>query len=140
MCFRERDGALRFLLVRTSDGGRWTFPKGGRGPGETLAQSATREAAEEAGAVGTIVGKQLTVYRHAPPRDPAAKDDAVAAFLLEVTGVTPAESGREPTWFTAREARDRLAASRDRGYADELARVLAAAERELLRRSNAPAR
>jgi 8-oxo-dGTP pyrophosphatase MutT (NUDIX family) len=45
-------GGLEFLLVRTSDGQRWTLPKGGCERGESLAEAAAREAAEEAGAAG----------------------------------------------------------------------------------------
>ncbi|MDQ3675292.1 MAG: NUDIX domain-containing protein [Actinomycetota bacterium] len=135
VCFRQRDGRPEFLLVRTSDGARWTFPKGRRERGESLARSAAREAAEEAGVSGDVCDDGLGEYRHAPSHHPDRADDAVAAFLLEVSSAgEPDERGREPTWFGAAQARDRLAEARDGFYAQELARVLVAAERELRRR------
>jgi len=128
VCFRDRGEGPEFLLVRTSDGARWTFPKGRRERGETLAQTAAREAAEEAGAAGTTDPRGLTTYRHAPARDPADADDRVAAFLLEVSRERrPSERDRDPTWFSAADARARLAESRAALYGDELARVVAAA-------------
>ena len=48
-----RDGGL--LLVRLTSGwaaGRWVVPNGGQDPGESLAQCAERELAEETGLVG----------------------------------------------------------------------------------------
>lgn len=48
-----RDGGL--LLVRLTYGwaaGRWVVPNGGQDPGESLAQCAERELAEETGLVG----------------------------------------------------------------------------------------
>ena len=59
---RRRDaGGLEFLLVRTSQGGRWTFPKGRIEPGESPSAAAAREAAEEAG----VDGQDLAASRSA---------------------------------------------------------------------------
>jgi 8-oxo-dGTP pyrophosphatase MutT (NUDIX family) len=115
-------GGLEFLLVRTRTGVHWTFPKGGREPGETLAEAAAREAIEEAGAAGRIVGEALAQYRY--------RGDVVSAFLLvvEQDGLD-AEPGRDPTWLEPEAARSRLAEGRDGAFGGEMDRVLLAAER-----------
>jgi 8-oxo-dGTP pyrophosphatase MutT (NUDIX family) len=74
---------LKFLLVTTSDSHtRWTFPKGryDDDEDETLADTAEREAREEAGIKAKAGGKRLLVYRF-PKKGQG--DRPVAAFLLE---------------------------------------------------------
>ena len=133
VCFRDCNGQLQLLLVRTSDGQRWTFPKGRRDGGETLAQAAAREAGEEAGVRGLIAGDGvLTHYRHSPSRIAGRTDDPVAAFVLAVNDLGPStETGRDPTWFDLGSARERLAEGRDADHASELRRVVTVAERAL---------
>jgi len=123
---RERAaGGVEFLLVRTSSGQRWTLPKGHRDRGETPAQAAAREAVEEAGVAGTVESEPFAHYRY-----PAADGgwDDVAAFRLHVEREgLPAEPGRDPEWFGLEMARSRLATGRDRGYGEEMERLLLAA-------------
>jgi 8-oxo-dGTP pyrophosphatase MutT (NUDIX family) len=115
-------GGLEFLLVRTSAGTHWTFPKGGCDAGETLVVAAAREAMEEAGASGRVVDEQIAEYRY--------RDDDVAAFLLLVDGTgARAETGRDPTWFGFEAARSRLAEGRDGRFGEEMERILLAAQR-----------
>ena len=103
-------GGLEFLLVRTSNGERWTFPKGGVERGESMAQAAAREAREEAGISGVVDAEALGVYRYAPSRNGA---DDVTAFLLEVAqDGLGAEPGRDPSWFGFEAARSRLVQGR----------------------------
>lgn len=120
---RERGSAgVEFLLVRTSNGARWTFPKGGRERGETLAQAAAREAFEEAGASGRIAAEPIAAY--------FSGGDIVTAFLLEVdTTRRPAEGGRKPTWFHFEAARAKLAEGRGFAVDERMERVLTAALR-----------
>jgi len=129
----RRDGdRLEVRLVRTSDGARWTLPKGRRERGESLAVTAAREAAEEAGVTGVVAGDPLIEYRHAPSRHAGRADDPVSAFLLDVREAGPStERGRDPAWFDLRTAQRKLAEGREAFYAQELERVLVAAEREL---------
>jgi 8-oxo-dGTP pyrophosphatase MutT (NUDIX family) len=114
-------GGLEFLVVRTRAGARWTFPKGGREPGESLAEAAAREAIEEAGAAGRLVGEPLGEYRYG--------DDLVTAFLLVVEDdELESEPGRDPTWLGFEAARSRLVEGRDGAFGAQMDRVLLAAQ------------
>ncbi|HEV2776186.1 MAG TPA: NUDIX domain-containing protein [Solirubrobacteraceae bacterium] len=124
---RRAAGGLEFLLVRTNNAERWTFPKGGVERGEALSQAAAREAHEEAGVTGHVRSEPLGVYRYAPSRHGF---DDVTAFLLEVEqdGLR-AEPGRDPTWLGYEAARSRLVEGRAPGYGAAMERILRAAER-----------
>jgi 8-oxo-dGTP pyrophosphatase MutT (NUDIX family) len=124
---RERDaGGVEFLLVRTSSGERWTFPKGRREHGETLAEAAAREAVEEAGVRGRAEREPFAHYRY-PSR--GGGWDVVAAFRLRVEREgLPAEPGREPAWFGLEAARSKLAAGRDGSFGEQMERVLTDAQ------------
>ena len=125
---RRRDaGGLEFLVVRTSQGGRWTFPKGRVEPGETASAAAAREAAEEAGVEGTIVAEPLGVYRYAPARD--GVDDVTAYLLVVERDGLSAEAGRDPTWLGFEAARSHLVEGRDAGYGEQMERIMLAAQR-----------
>lgn len=130
---RRAAGGLEFLIVRTSNGARWTFPKGGVEGSESMSQAAAREAREEAGVSGAVGSEPLGVYRYAPSRNGA---DDVTAFLLEVRreGLR-AESGRDPVWLTPDAALDRLGQGRDAGYRAAIERILRAAEQQVGARS-----
>lgn len=115
-------GGVEFLLVRTSNGERWTFPKGGRDPGETLPEAAAREAIEEAGAVGRTGASPIGAYLY--------RGEQVVAFALEVDREQrPAETDRHPTWFGLEAARSRLAEGRDGDFGEQMERVLLAVQR-----------
>jgi 8-oxo-dGTP pyrophosphatase MutT (NUDIX family) len=124
---RRKAGGVEFLLVRTSSGGRWTFPKGTVERGESMSQAAAREAREEAGVTGDVGSEPLGVYRYAPSRN---GHDDVTAFLLQVgrDGLR-AEHGRDPTWLGHEAARSRLVQGRAPGYGEAMDRILRAAER-----------
>lgn len=115
-------GGLEFLLVRTSNGARWTFPKGGCDAGEAPAAAAAREAVEEAGATGRIVAEPLGLYRYG--------DDVVTAYVLLVDAAgEPEEPWRTPRWFGLEAARSRLAEGREGPFGEQMERLLLAAQR-----------
>ncbi len=127
VCVRGEGRRLEFALVTTRDGERWTFPKGHREPGETLAAAAAREAAEEGGLIGRVDRQRLLAYRY-PAR--GGRDVLVTAHLLHVSEVgPPAEDFRRLVWCDGAGARRRLAEGREPFYAAELGRVLDAAVR-----------
>ena len=135
VCYRVRDGGIEFLLIRTSGGQRWTFPKGSAEPGLTHAQAAALEAFEEAGVHGRMEEASFTRYvrrRGGKARNSArsgkrssVKEIAIQAHLCEVTRLDPPqERNRNPTWFSADKAKQCLREDRTHDYGTELARVV----------------
>ncbi len=59
----NRSGAVEILLVKSSGGKRWVIPKGWIPPWLTPAQSALKEAWEEAGVVGTLKTPAIGYYQ-----------------------------------------------------------------------------
>lgn len=135
VCYRLRKRGVQFLLVQTR-GERWIFPKGGVEPGLTHAQSAALEAFEEAGVHGRMEKIPFAHYfrrkadtaiakkRRTNPRS-TQPELAVGAHLCEVTRLEPPqESNRNPTWFSAEKAKQRLREGRPTEFGAELARVV----------------
>ena len=128
ICYRlNSDDEVEFLLVRTARG-RWTFPKGGVDGDPTGADAAAREAYEEAGVRGKVEPSSFTRYLHHKQRLFRRSQEngvAVEAYLCEVVQlVAPREYHRDPTWFSARKAKRRLAEARPPKFAAELERVV----------------
>src|ERR1700687_787873 len=128
VCYRRRGTAIEFLLVNTNSGNKWTFPKGSTAPRLSHSQAAEREAAEEAGAIGTIEPRHFHLYIHSKGvfwQAGGVQEFVVKAFLMEVHELRRAdEPMRHPTWFSAEEARQRLARGREVKYAHELEGVI----------------
>jgi 8-oxo-dGTP pyrophosphatase MutT (NUDIX family) len=136
ICFRKRDGAPEFLLVRLKHRGLrrerpWTFPKGKVkervDQGDDVA-AAKREAEEEAGVTNATDPMFVAVYRYGLPtiEDPEDGDD-VNAYLLRVVAQARErrqERFRKPTWFKLEEARVKLGRGRPEWQGREHARVL----------------
>jgi 8-oxo-dGTP pyrophosphatase MutT (NUDIX family) len=137
VCYRVRRGDIEcknieFLLVKTRSNGRWTFPKGSAEPGLTHAQAAALEAFEEAGVHGRMEETSFTRYfrrKRGDTRDSAARSSqkqlAVNVHLCEVLRLSaPQEFDRNPTWFSAEKAKQRLWQDRTPDFGAELARVV----------------
>jgi 8-oxo-dGTP pyrophosphatase MutT (NUDIX family) len=128
ICYRRRGEAVEFLLVNTNGGNKWTFPKGSPETYLSHSQAAEREAAEEAGAVGTIEPRHFHLYIHSKGvfwQAGGVQEFVVKAFLMEVHEThRPDELQRHPTWFSAEEARQRLAKGREVKYAHEQEAVI----------------
>lgn len=128
VCYRKRDSSFEFLLVKTTGGDRWIFPKGATARRLSHSQAAEREALEEAGAVGAIEPEHFHLYLQ-PKGDSrgrnAIQEFVVKAFLLQVISTeAPQEEDRNPTWFSVDEARRALAIGREAKYAAELHTVI----------------
>jgi len=124
VCYRMRPSGVQFLLVQTRRG-RWTFPKGSVEPGLTHAQAAALEAFEEAGVHGRIQEIAFTHYIHHKGRDGVVKRIRVNAHLCEVLRLeSPAERGRNRTWFGVIAAKEHLREGRKNVHGSELARVV----------------
>ena len=62
--FRRVDDQVEFCLITSLKRKRWMFPKGIIDPGETYVETALKEAYEEAGLHGRIVGQPLGTYEY----------------------------------------------------------------------------
>src|SRR5947208_12888659 len=128
ICYRRRGAAIEFLLVNTNGGNKWTFPKGSTDPRLSHSQAAEREAAEEAGAIGTIEPRHFHLYLHSKGvfwQPGGVQEFVVKAFLMEVHQMRkPGEAMRNPTWLSAEEAPKVLAKDREVKYARELQSVI----------------
>jgi 8-oxo-dGTP pyrophosphatase MutT (NUDIX family) len=128
VCYRKCDSSFEFLLVKTTSGDRWIFPKGATARRLSLSQAAEREALEEAGAVGAIEPQHFHHYLQ-PKGDSrlrsGVEEFVVKAFLLQVSHTqAPQERNRNPTWFSIEDARRALAKGREAKYAAELRTVI----------------
>ena len=135
MCYRMRGGVIEFLLVRTGSG-HWTFPKGSIESGLTHAQAAALEAFEEAGVHGRIEETAFAHYvrRKRSRRRATSTQISTHAHLCQVTWLEkPPEADRDPTWFPAEKAKQRLQRDRAPEYASELGRVIDLAIRRIER-------
>jgi len=135
VCYRLNGPSVEFLLVNTSSG-KWTFPKGRLNPSMSPSESAAQEAWEEAGASGRISEKHFDSYvdtKRAFGHDDRSREVRIAAYLFEVEStITPRESGRNPSWFTAREARKQLAEGRSSQYAKQIVAIVDSAIEKLI--------
>lgn len=113
--YRPVGDAVEFCLITSLSSGRWGFPKGMVDPGETLTETALKEAHEEAGLSGRIVGEPIGEYSYAK----WGSMMSVTAFLMEVEDAADAwleADRRQRRWATPEEAARML----DRRY---LARI-----------------
>jgi 8-oxo-dGTP pyrophosphatase MutT (NUDIX family) len=128
VCYRKCGASFEFLLVKTTSGDRWIFPKGATARRLSQSQAAEREALEEAGAVGAIEPQHFHLYLQ-PKGDfklrNGIREFVVKAFLLQVSHTQPPqEQNRNPTWFSVDDARSALAMGREAKYAAELGTVI----------------
>ncbi len=126
VCYRVHRSEPEFLLVRTR-GGLWTFPKGRVGRDASNANAAAREAYEEAGVKGRVDSTPFVSYLHCKRTRLRSRRRVVLvdAYLCEVLRlVTPLELYRDPTWFCAAKAKQRLREYRTPDYAAEAIRVV----------------
>jgi 8-oxo-dGTP pyrophosphatase MutT (NUDIX family) len=128
VCYRKCGASFEFLLIKTTGGDRWIFPKGATARRLSHSEAAEREALEEAGVVGAIEPEHFHLYLQ--PKGDArlrsgVEEYVVKAFLLEVSRTeAPLEKNRNPTWFTVDDARSALAQGRQPTYAAELHAVI----------------
>jgi 8-oxo-dGTP pyrophosphatase MutT (NUDIX family) len=128
VCYRKCGASFEFLLVKTTSGDRWIFPKGATARRLSHSQAAEREALEEAGAVGAIEPQHFHLYLQ-PKGDSKQRNGieefVVKAFLLQVSHTQPPqEQNRNPTWFSVDDARSALAVGREAKHAAELRTVI----------------
>jgi diphosphoinositol-polyphosphate diphosphatase len=88
VCFiagKQGPDAARVLLVSSSGGRGWVFPKGGWELDETVKEAARRETVEEAGVRGDLEEPQLGVYPYCSRKvDPQRKGCIAHLFVMHV--------------------------------------------------------
>jgi 8-oxo-dGTP pyrophosphatase MutT (NUDIX family) len=102
--FRRQGGRFEFCLITSLRKGRWGFPKGIIDPGETHVETALKEADEEAGLRGQILGDSLGEYACSKWYNTLQ----VTAFLMEVSEAHDKwleARVRKRRWVSAAEAR-----------------------------------
>ena len=138
VCYRLNGQSVEFLLVNTSSG-KWTFPKGRLDPGLSASESASREAWEEAGAKGRIEEEHFGFYldtKRTLGHDSRTREVRIATYLFEVhSTVTPAESGRNPSWYPPHQAKKQLAEGRSPRYSKRIRNIIDAAVDQLAEKS-----
>ena len=100
---RQQGGQLEFCLITSTRDGRWGFPKGIIDPGDTFLETALKEAHEEAGLRGRILGEPLGSYMY--KKWGAAL--TVIVVLMEVTQCEESwqeEKLRQRRWVTPQQA------------------------------------
>lgn len=118
--FRVRGRVVEVALITSSRGDRWVIPKGNIERGERARESALREALEEAGLVGELVGPSLGSFRY----EKRGRSRHVAVYLLRVTRELSrwSEDGeRRRKWLRLDKALARLRSRELRRLLDDLA-------------------
>ncbi len=101
---RRKGQGVRVLIIKSSSGIRWLFPKGHVEAGETGEQAAMREVREEAGVEGAV---QRFVGHGRYTR--GTRQIEVSYYLMDYRGdVAPAED-REARWCSPSQAHRLLA-------------------------------
>jgi len=104
--YRRTRRGVEFCLI-TSTEGRWIFPKGIIESGETYKETAAKEAFEEAGLRGKLVGGPLGSYEMVK----YGKTYTLVLLLMEVTACEDEwkeDHFRERRWATLDDARQLL--------------------------------
>lgn len=105
--FRSEKGELQVCLVTSRNRKRWVIPKGIIEADLTAAESAQKEAYEEAGLSGKICGESIGKYSY----NKWGGTCTVKVFLLEVENTEedwPESCFRTREWMSVKEAVERV--------------------------------
>ncbi len=121
LCYRIKQDKPEFLLITARGSGRWIVPKGWPIDGMTPAQSAAREAWEEAGVVGKPFDRCLGLYSYSKTLGGVSGMPIVVLVypvrVKSLAGEYPEAGQRSRKWLSAKKARALVAEP-------ELARII----------------
>jgi 8-oxo-dGTP pyrophosphatase MutT (NUDIX family) len=113
LCWRGEPSFPDVLLITSLNTKRWILPKGWPMDGMTLAESAAREAFEEAGVEGTVSAAPIGNYPYLKEKkDGGAMACSVDVFAMEVTGQATdwlEKGARELIWLPLSQATAKVA-------------------------------
>jgi 8-oxo-dGTP pyrophosphatase MutT (NUDIX family) len=106
--WRQNGAGVEVLLISSRDTGRWVIPKGWPIKGLSPAETAAREAYEEAGLGGQISKKPIGEFHYGK----RMKDGTISPCRVDVFSLEkmiqhpewPEQGQRTLRWFTAAEA------------------------------------
>jgi 8-oxo-dGTP pyrophosphatase MutT (NUDIX family) len=112
ICWRMHRGKVEVLLITSRDTGRWVIPKGWPMDGLTPAQSAAREAWEEAGVEGAVTETGIGLFRYdkvmAPKPSLPCRVEVFALRVAKLKDKFPERGQRRRKWFAAEKAARRV--------------------------------
>jgi len=107
---RSADGGVEVLLISSRETHRWVIPKGWPMKGLSSAETAAREAFEEAGVLGPAKAKPAGVYHYGKRlKSGRTQHVRVAVHALKVAeerATWPEQAQREKLWTSLAEAAD----------------------------------
>lgn len=120
--YRERKGKLEILTITSRRSKRWIVPKGVVEPDLSAADSAAKEAWEEAGVIGTVYRKPLGIYKYEKWGDVCT----VTVYAMAVESVLKhwPEEDRTREWVSVKQAAERV-------REDELSAMIKALPKQL---------
>ncbi len=114
--YRAGADGLELLLITSRKGTRWVLPKGVVEPGMSPAESAAKEAEEEAGVRGVVDPTPLGTYRY-NKWGGTCTVEVFAMGVIQEMSEWPESAIRQRAWLPPEEARDRV---REAGLKDIL--------------------
>lgn len=113
LCWRMHRGKVEVLLITSRDTGRWIIPKGWPISGLTPAETAAREAWEEAGVEGDITDTGLGAFGYAkvlgPNRTVPCSVQVFGLRVAELKDKFPEKKVRSRKWFGLEKAARKVA-------------------------------
>ena len=108
LCFKVKQGKLKFLLVTSRTRGRWIVPKGWPIFGQDAEEAVLTEAWEEAGVKGRISSRPVGLFSYVKEFDEKQDLPCVAmVYAVQVESLSdefPEKDERERKWFSRKKA------------------------------------
>ena len=108
LCYKKRDGRLRFLLITSRERGRWIIPKGWPVPNIAPQDAALQEAWEEAGVRGQVDPRPLGYFSYVKQYDDKPDLPCMTMiFAVEVDRLArsyPEKGERKRKWVSRKKA------------------------------------